>query len=51
MIHCRTYLAVKYGSAAMRITGADKPLSDGSIIMTASVAGIRSGAGSADCKL
>ncbi|KAF8322722.1 NAD(P)-binding protein [Clavulina sp. PMI_390] len=43
-----TYLAVRYGSAAMKVTSKDKPLSEGSIIMTASVAGIRSGAGSAD---
>jgi len=43
-----TYLAVKYGSQAMRITSTEKPLSGGSIVMTASIAGIRSGAGSAD---
>lgn len=60
-------MAVKYGAEAMQVTSPDKPLTDGSIIMTASgvwiiywppssanlsslVAGMRSGAGSADCK-
>ncbi|KAI0266826.1 sex determination protein tasselseed-2 [Gloeopeniophorella convolvens] len=44
------YLAVKYASAAMKQTNEarGKPLSGGSIIFTASVAGIRSGAGSVD---
>ncbi|CAK5281586.1 unnamed protein product [Mycena citricolor] len=44
------FLAIKYGSAAMKIADASKgkELSGGSIIMTASVAGIRSGAGTLD---
>ncbi|KAH9002073.1 sex determination protein tasselseed-2 [Lactarius hatsudake] len=44
------YLAVKHASAAMKQTNEarGKPLSGGSIILTASVAGIRSGAGSTD---
>jgi len=44
------YLAVKHASAAMKQTNETrgKPLSGGSIILTASVAGIRSGAGSMD---
>ncbi|KAI8802470.1 NAD-binding protein [Cladochytrium replicatum] len=41
-------LAIKYGSEAMRRTSASKPTSSGSIIATASVAGLRSGAGSPD---
>ncbi|ELU42649.1 short chain dehydrogenase domain-containing protein [Rhizoctonia solani AG-1 IA] len=44
------FLAIKHGSAAMQITSADKKESSGSIILTASVAGIRSGAGPMDCK-
>ncbi|KAI0305748.1 sex determination protein tasselseed-2 [Multifurca ochricompacta] len=45
-----SYLAVKYASAAMKQTNEvrGKPLSGGSIILTASIAGIRSGAGSVD---
>lgn len=44
------YLAVKHASIAMKQTNEarGKPLSGGSIILTASVAGIRSGAGSTD---
>ncbi|PWZ02962.1 NAD(P)-binding protein [Testicularia cyperi] len=42
------FLACKYASEAMKITSANKPSSSGSIIMTASVAGLRSGAGSVD---
>ncbi|KAH8990513.1 3-oxoacyl-reductase [Lactarius akahatsu] len=44
------YLAVKHASVAMKQTNEarGKPLSGGSIILTASVAGIRSGAGSTD---
>ncbi|CAL1707725.1 unnamed protein product [Somion occarium] len=44
------FLAVKYGSAAMAKTNPSrgKEYSGGSIILTASVAGIRSGAGSVD---
>lgn len=42
------FLAIKYGSAAMQITSSDKKESSGSIILTASVAGIRSGAGPMD---
>jgi len=44
------FLAVKHASAAMKQTneGRGKPISGGSIILTASVAGIRSGAGPVD---
>ncbi|KZT71021.1 NAD(P)-binding protein [Daedalea quercina L-15889] len=44
------FLALKYGSEAMRKTNPSrgKELSGGSIIMTASVAGLRSGAGTVD---
>ncbi|KAJ7703082.1 hypothetical protein B0H17DRAFT_1041534 [Mycena rosella] len=44
------FLAIKYGSAAMKSTNASrgKTISGGSIIMTASVAGLRSGAGTID---
>lgn len=42
------FLACKYASAAMAKTCAAKPESSGSIVMTASVAGLRSGAGSVD---
>ncbi|KAI5842919.1 hypothetical protein DFP73DRAFT_88207 [Morchella snyderi] len=42
------FLAVKYASKAMQKTSSSKPVSGGSIIATASVAGIRSGAGSTD---
>ncbi|KAF8339627.1 uncharacterized protein EI90DRAFT_2907642 [Cantharellus anzutake] len=42
------FLALKYGSAAMKKLSDDKSDSWGSIIMTASVAGLRAGAGSAD---
>jgi NAD(P)-dependent dehydrogenase (short-subunit alcohol dehydrogenase family) len=44
----RCFLAIKYGAPAMRITSADKPYSHGSIVLTASVAGTKSGAGPAD---
>lgn len=41
------FLAIKYAGAAMQVTGkGGKEFSNGSIICTASVAGIRSGAGS-----
>lgn len=46
----RCFLAIKHGSAAMQVTSADKKVSGGSIILTASVAGIRSGAGPMDCE-
>ncbi|KAL7309258.1 hypothetical protein PS15m_011365 [Mucor circinelloides] len=39
------YAAIKYASEAMEKTSAEKPTSSGSIIATASVAGVRSGAG------
>ncbi|KAK1778113.1 hypothetical protein QBC45DRAFT_414854 [Copromyces sp. CBS 386.78] len=39
------FLAAKYAAPAMRKTSAEKPKSSGSIIMTASVAGLRSNAG------
>ncbi|KAI9481113.1 MAG: hypothetical protein EXX96DRAFT_522699 [Benjaminiella poitrasii] len=39
------YAAIKYASEAMKKTSIDKPESGGSIIATASVAGVRSGAG------
>jgi len=42
------FLGIKHGSAAMMKTSATKPQSGGSILMTASIAGIRSGAGSMD---
>ncbi|KDN49807.1 hypothetical protein RSAG8_01872, partial [Rhizoctonia solani AG-8 WAC10335] len=42
------FLALKHGSAAMQITSTDKKESSGSFILTASVAGIRSGAGPMD---
>ncbi|KAG8690552.1 hypothetical protein FRC11_010804 [Ceratobasidium sp. 423] len=42
------FLALKHGSNAMQITSADKKESGGSIILTASVAGIRSSAGPMD---
>jgi NAD(P)-dependent dehydrogenase (short-subunit alcohol dehydrogenase family) len=42
---CSPFLAAKYAAPAMRKTSADKPAASGSIIMTASVAGIRSNAG------
>jgi NAD(P)-dependent dehydrogenase (short-subunit alcohol dehydrogenase family) len=42
------FLAIKYASHFMKITSKDKPESKGSIVATASVAGIRSGAGSMD---
>ncbi|PWN45425.1 NAD(P)-binding protein [Ceraceosorus guamensis] len=40
--------AVKYASEAMQVTSSSKSDASGSIILTASVAGLRSGAGSAD---
>ncbi|SPC65094.1 related to levodione reductase [Ustilago sp. UG-2017b] len=42
------FLACKYASAAMAKAGGLKAASSGSIILTASVAGLRSGAGSVD---
>jgi NAD(P)-dependent dehydrogenase (short-subunit alcohol dehydrogenase family) len=39
------FLAIKHASKAMMKTSAEKPASGGSIIATASTAGIRSGAG------
>ncbi|KAF2145664.1 uncharacterized protein K452DRAFT_264882 [Aplosporella prunicola CBS 121167] len=42
------FLATKYAAKAMQRTSADKPHSGGSIIATASVAGLRSNAGSSD---
>ncbi|KAH7924603.1 NAD(P)-binding protein [Leucogyrophana mollusca] len=46
------FLAVKYGSEAMMKVNPSrgKDLTGGSIILTASVAGLRSGAGTIDCK-
>lgn len=41
-------LALKYASAAMRQTSADKPHSGGAIVATASVAGLRANAGPVD---
>jgi len=40
------FLATKHAAPAMAITSPDKPKSGGSIILTASVAGLRSNAGS-----
>lgn len=42
------FLAIRYASEAMKVTSKDKPVAGGSIVATASVAGIRSGAGSSD---
>ena len=42
------YLALKYASNAMKITSPAKPESKGAIVLTASVAGLRSGAGFPD---
>ncbi|EAW06793.1 SDR family NAD(P)-dependent oxidoreductase [Aspergillus clavatus NRRL 1] len=42
------FLAVKYASIGMKVTSAAKPYPSGSIICTASVAGLRSNAGSTD---
>lgn len=42
------FLAIKHASDAMKVTSAEKPVSGGSIVATASVAGLRSGAGSSD---
>ena len=42
------FLAAKYGSIAMRKTSAKKPYPGGSIIATASVAGLKSNAGPTD---
>lgn len=41
-----TFLACKYAAPAMRLTSSSKPNTGGSIILTASVAGLRSNAGS-----
>lgn len=56
MMHVNTtscFLAVKYAAPAMQKLNPEKGKDDvsGSIIMTASVAGLRSGAGPAHCKL
>jgi NAD(P)-dependent dehydrogenase (short-subunit alcohol dehydrogenase family) len=45
------FLAAKYGAPAMQITSEEKPQVSGSIIGTASVAGIRSNAGSSKLSL
>ncbi|PGH13612.1 hypothetical protein AJ80_06243 [Polytolypa hystricis UAMH7299] len=42
------FLAAKYGALAMQQTSTSKPYPSGSIIMTSSVAGLRSNAGSTD---
>lgn len=42
------FLCAKYAAMAMRNTGSDKKYPEGSIIMTASVAGLRSNAGATD---
>ncbi|KAJ5256790.1 hypothetical protein N7478_012894 [Penicillium angulare] len=42
------FLATKHAAPAMKVTSASKPYSSGSIICTASVAGLRSNAGSTD---
>ncbi|KAF7162584.1 hypothetical protein CNMCM6106_009454 [Aspergillus hiratsukae] len=42
------FLAVKYAALGMKVTSAAKPYPSGSIICTASVAGLRSNAGSTD---
>jgi NAD(P)-dependent dehydrogenase (short-subunit alcohol dehydrogenase family) len=42
------FLAAKYAAPAMQLTSPSKPIPSGSIIATASVAGIRSNAGSTD---
>lgn len=42
------FLATKHAAPAMQITSASKPYPSGSIILTASVAGLRSNAGSTD---
>ena len=42
------FLCAKYAAIAMQKTGADKPYPSGSIVGTASVAGIRSNAGGTD---
>jgi NAD(P)-dependent dehydrogenase (short-subunit alcohol dehydrogenase family) len=44
----RVFLAAKYASQAMMVTSPAKPYPGGSIIGTASVAGLRSNAGSTD---
>jgi NAD(P)-dependent dehydrogenase (short-subunit alcohol dehydrogenase family) len=48
----RCFIAVKHASAAMKKpnVSSGKQHSGGSIILTASVAGIRSGAGPIDCE-
>lgn len=42
------FLAIKEGSRGMRVTGPQKPRPMGSIVATASVAGLRSNAGASD---
>lgn len=42
------FLATKYAAKAMLVTSASKPYPSGSVIATASVAGLRSNAGSTD---
>lgn len=51
-IRYSAFLAVRYASEAMEKTNPSrgKDLSGGSIILTSSVAGLRSGAGTVDCK-
>jgi NAD(P)-dependent dehydrogenase (short-subunit alcohol dehydrogenase family) len=48
LITCSVHLAAKYATPAMMITSAEKKYPSGSIIGTASVAGLRSNAGSSD---
>jgi NAD(P)-dependent dehydrogenase (short-subunit alcohol dehydrogenase family) len=52
-IFFRCFLALKYSAQAMKQANPNggKHESGGSIIMTASVAGLRSGAGPLDCEL
>jgi NAD(P)-dependent dehydrogenase (short-subunit alcohol dehydrogenase family) len=45
---CSVHLAAKYGAPAMMLTSPEKKYPSGSIIGTASVAGLRSNAGSSD---
>ncbi|KAI9893363.1 MAG: hypothetical protein M1814_006659 [Vezdaea aestivalis] len=42
------FLALKYAAKAMKVTSKEKPEPGGSIVATASVAGLRSGAGASD---
>lgn len=45
---CSVFLAAKHAAPAMKVTSESKPHPSGSIICTASVAGLRSNAGSTD---